>query len=29
VLYAIEKQIIDERMSEYLDPNVRRKKKMK
>ena len=28
VLYAIEKQIIDERMSEYLDPNVRRKKKM-
>lgn len=28
VLYAIEKQIVDERMSEYLDPNVRRKKKM-
>lgn len=28
VLYAIEKQIIDERMAEYLDPNVRRKKKM-
>lgn len=28
VLYAIEKQVIDERMSEYLDPNLRRKKKM-
>ena len=28
VLYAIEKLIIDERMSDYLDPNQRRKKKM-
>ena len=28
VLYAIEKLIIDERMSDYLDPNLRRKKKM-
>lgn len=28
VLYAIEKQIIDERMSEYLDPNLRRSKNM-
>ena len=28
VLYAIEKQIVDERMAEYLDPNTRRKKKM-
>jgi hypothetical protein len=29
VLYAIEKQVIDERMAEYLDPNARRKLKMK
>lgn len=28
VLYAIEKLIIDERMEEYLDPNVRRSKNM-
>lgn len=28
VLYAIEKLIIDERMSDYLDSNLRRKKKM-
>jgi len=28
LLYQIEKLIIDERMSEYLDPNLRRKKKM-
>ena len=29
VLYAIEKLIIDERMSDYLDPNLRRSKNMK
>lgn len=29
VLYAIEKLIIDDRMLEYLDPNERRKNKMK
>ena len=29
VLYAIEKEIIDERMSEYLDPNTRRSRNMK
>lgn len=28
VLYAIEKLIIDERMSDYLDPNLRRSKNM-
>lgn len=28
VLYAIEKQVVDERMSEYLDPNLRRSKNM-
>ena len=29
VLYAIEKQIVDERMAEYLDPNTRRSRNMK
>lgn len=29
VLYAIENQIADERMTEYLDPNMRRSKNMK